>query len=205
MKKKILTCLLVSILVVGVLPIGASAEWKQDNKGWWYSEGNSYSTGWTKIDGNWYYFDNKGYMESGQYIGNYYLNSNGVWTDLGNSATNSKYNEFVNRLSGIEKNDSIESQKAATTYDIVMYSKNFNQQYDDLLNDIYNYLKTTMSSQAFNKLQSEETNWINKKEAAMESSADEAKGGSMSAYISSMTSLSYTHDRIYELLKYVNK
>ena len=40
-----------------------SVGWNSDETGYWYSEdGNSYITGWKKIDGNYYYFDEKGYM-----------------------------------------------------------------------------------------------------------------------------------------------
>ncbi|WP_244835385.1 hypothetical protein [Clostridium sp. BJN0001] len=45
-----------------ICPKGASAEWKQDTTGWWYREGDYYALNWRKIDGEWYFFDNKGYL-----------------------------------------------------------------------------------------------------------------------------------------------
>ncbi|OOM11149.1 putative cell wall binding repeat protein [Clostridium saccharobutylicum] len=85
MKKLKLTKVISSTLVVASIlalnPIGASAEWKQDESGnWWYTEGDSYARGWKLIDGNWYYFYSDGYMAKNKTIDGYYLNSNGAWT-----------------------------------------------------------------------------------------------------------------------------
>ena len=35
-------------------PISASAKWRQDNNGWWYTEGNSYAKGLRDINGKTY-------------------------------------------------------------------------------------------------------------------------------------------------------
>lgn len=83
MKKLKLTKLIAStLLAVSVLalnPIGASAEWKEDGTGWWYTEGSSWATGWRQIDSKWYYFDNNGYMAHDTVIGTYKLGSDGAW------------------------------------------------------------------------------------------------------------------------------
>jgi hypothetical protein len=98
--KKVLVGFVTLLIMLSVTPISAHAEWRQGNSGWWYSQGNSYTIGWTKIDGQWYYFDSKGYMKTGWIYdsGNWYylygegimahdttidgcyLNSNGAWT-----------------------------------------------------------------------------------------------------------------------------
>lgn len=59
---KVIACALVVASVLLLKPIGASAEWKQDKNGWWYSEGNSWATGWRAISGSLYYFDSRGYL-----------------------------------------------------------------------------------------------------------------------------------------------
>lgn len=59
---KVLASLLVAVSVLALNPVGASAEWKHDSAGWWYTEGNSWSTGWRQIDGKRYYFYSNGYM-----------------------------------------------------------------------------------------------------------------------------------------------
>jgi glucan-binding YG repeat protein len=81
MIKKLVCSLLIVASVVTVMPIGVSAEWKQNSAGWWYSEGSSYYTDWKQIDGSWYNFGKDGYMrrgwiKDGQWW--YYLQDNGV-------------------------------------------------------------------------------------------------------------------------------
>ena len=79
MKKLKLTKVIASSLAVASVlalnPIGASAEWKQNSAGYWYTSGNSYYTGWKLIDKNWYYFYSDGYMAKDTTIDGYYLNS----------------------------------------------------------------------------------------------------------------------------------
>jgi hypothetical protein len=77
MRKKLISTLLTSILIVGALPIGASAEWRQDNTGWWYTEGSSWATGWREINGKWYYFNSNGYMAHDTTIDGYNIGSDG--------------------------------------------------------------------------------------------------------------------------------
>lgn len=84
MKKvsKLIASVLLGVSVVAFSPVvEAHAEWRQDNHGWWYAEGNSYSRGWKNIGGSWYYFDGSGYMKTGwiQDGGNwYYLKADGT-------------------------------------------------------------------------------------------------------------------------------
>lgn len=79
--RKILASTMVAVSILALNPIGASAAWKKDTLGWWYTEGNSYATGWRLINGNWYYFYSDGYMASDTIIDGYYLNSSGAWTN----------------------------------------------------------------------------------------------------------------------------
>ena len=47
---------------------GSSAgEWKQDEAGWWYRNGDGTYTvsNWQQIDGAWYFFNEQGYMATG--------------------------------------------------------------------------------------------------------------------------------------------
>lgn len=73
--KKLIVSGLIVVSVLAVNPLGASAEWKQDNGGWWYSEGNSYAIGLRDVNGKTYYFDSYGYMKTGWIQDNYY----GTW------------------------------------------------------------------------------------------------------------------------------
>lgn len=46
---------------------GKTYYWKQDTIGWWITDGEGYypKSMWHKIDGKWYYFNEKGYMVTG--------------------------------------------------------------------------------------------------------------------------------------------
>jgi hypothetical protein len=63
---KVIAITLVAASVLALNPIGANAEWKQDAKGWWYTEGNSWAEGFRVIDGYLYFFDSQGYMDHGK-------------------------------------------------------------------------------------------------------------------------------------------
>eukprot|EP00831_Metopus_contortus_P037771 TRINITY_DN29756_c0_g1_i6.p3 TRINITY_DN29756_c0_g1~~TRINITY_DN29756_c0_g1_i6.p3 ORF type:complete len:108 (-),score=13.07 TRINITY_DN29756_c0_g1_i6:23-346(-) len=60
-KKVIASCLL-GLAILSTNSIKANAEWRKDTSGWWYTEGTSYSKGWRKIEGKWYYFYSNGYI-----------------------------------------------------------------------------------------------------------------------------------------------
>lgn len=72
---RVMASALLVISVIVLNPIGVSAEWKKDNNGWWYKEGNSYAKGLRDINGKRYYFDSDGYMKSGWIQDSYY----GTW------------------------------------------------------------------------------------------------------------------------------
>ena len=73
---------------------GNKGAWLKDNVGWWYINADrSYTTNnWQQIDGNWYYFDNRGYMVTGwlksPYSGKWYWLSTENGSNLGKMLTN---------------------------------------------------------------------------------------------------------------------
>lgn len=75
---KIMASTLIVASALALNPIGVSAQWKEDSNGKWYTEGNSWATGWRMIDGKWYYFDNTGYMVKDKDVKGWYLDENGV-------------------------------------------------------------------------------------------------------------------------------
>ena len=60
--------------------MAADAQWKRNDKGWWYEEANgAYPTNqWKLINNKWYYFDNIGYMLENRWVGNYYVGADGA-------------------------------------------------------------------------------------------------------------------------------
>lgn len=82
MKKKIIASLLVSLSVVGTLPVCAQAAWKKDayNNNVWVEAGGT-KQGWNFIDNSWYYLGVDGIPLTGwlQDKGDwYYMWSNGT-------------------------------------------------------------------------------------------------------------------------------
>lgn len=79
--KKGISVVIITTSIIVFNSVGASAEWKKDNHGWWYTEGSAWATGWRLIEGNWYYFYSDGYMAENTTIDGYYLSSSGSWTN----------------------------------------------------------------------------------------------------------------------------
>lgn len=80
--KRFVAVSLIVASIIALKPIRTNAEWRKDNKGWWYTEGNSWATGWRKIDSKWYYFGQDGYMEIG-----WLQDDNGKWYYLNNDGS----------------------------------------------------------------------------------------------------------------------
>lgn len=106
---KVIASLLIAVSALALNPIGASAEWKRDSIGWWYSindpsrykqyaqgfdviDGKTYlfgmdgymKTGWTQLEGSrgnngWYYLYDNGELARNTTIGGYYVNATGAW------------------------------------------------------------------------------------------------------------------------------
>ena len=82
MIKKLIISSLVAMSVIGILPVAASATWKEDaykNRSW--VEKGVVAKGWKKIDEQWYNFGDNGIMKTGWMMDNgswYYLWSNGM-------------------------------------------------------------------------------------------------------------------------------
>lgn len=103
MRRKVISILLTSIIIMTATSIGVSAEWKQNsNSQWsWSDSRNMKVTSWNEINGLWYYFDNSGNLKTGwiEYAGQwYYANGSGVmqkgwikigtlWYHFGNTGT----------------------------------------------------------------------------------------------------------------------
>ena len=55
--------------------------WKTNGSGWWYEDESGWYpvSQWQRIDGKWYYFGSDGIMATDQYIGEYWVGSDGSW------------------------------------------------------------------------------------------------------------------------------
>lgn len=168
--KKIITIGLISISILAIAPISASGEWKQDNAGWWYSEGNSWANGWKLIDEKWYYFDKNGYMKTGwiedknkwYYLYNsgemakntavkgYVLDYDGVWIQNSEkSVYNSKENNTTNSSAITSNNNSLDLNRSISKDIEQAVSKAIKSQGK-------NYLKGEVTTEGHNILEVEE-------------------------------------------------
>ena len=80
-KKLLCSVSAVAVSAFLALPVmAADAQWKRNDKGWWYEEANgAYPTNqWKLINNKWYYFDNIGYMLENRWVGNYYVGADGA-------------------------------------------------------------------------------------------------------------------------------
>ncbi|WP_160691213.1 right-handed parallel beta-helix repeat-containing protein [Clostridium sp. C2-6-12] len=91
--KIIATSLMLTSIFV-FTPISAKAEWKHNNKGWWYIP-DTCATGWWEINGNWYYFYSDGYMAHGTVIDGFKLGSNGAWIKTEPATSDEKITEVT--------------------------------------------------------------------------------------------------------------
>lgn len=79
---KIVLGVMISTTLFTLVPVRASAEWVTDyQNNWYYTVDNQKMTGWKRIDGQLYYFDNNGKMQTGWINARdswYFLQNNGI-------------------------------------------------------------------------------------------------------------------------------
>ena len=67
----------------GVSEYYQKAKWASDSKGYWFEDGSGWyaASQWQKIDGKWYYFTDKGYMDYGEYRDGCWLGADGAMVE----------------------------------------------------------------------------------------------------------------------------
>ena len=60
----------------------AKATWESNSTGTYYQDSYGWypKNQWLKIDGEWYFFKNSGYMAENEYCNGYWFNADGTWT-----------------------------------------------------------------------------------------------------------------------------
>lgn len=151
MIKKLVCSLLIAVSVITIMPIMVHAEWKQDNTGWWYTNGNSYYTEWKQIDNSWYYFGSDGYMEKGWIKDKawwYYLQDNGTMATGKVSIKDKTYefdksgkwinNGLPSKISSTSTSAKPSEEKLKAARDFSWFSENGNT-YFKVMDTIYAY------------------------------------------------------------------
>ncbi|NRU52569.1 hypothetical protein [Clostridium beijerinckii] len=142
--RKLMALTIATTTVLGFGSVTAHAEWRQDNNGWWNTEGNSYSTGWKDINSKWYYFNPNGYMKTG------WLSDNGKWyylKDDGSMAVNETVNgQYKVDNNGVWiQNTTVNSNNTSTVNNSVSSTSNSNNM-TNLTNNIDNSTNTNSST-----------------------------------------------------------
>lgn len=115
-----------------------------------------------------------------------------------------KCSEYMKRASEIETYDREVSKTAMDQTSMNQSSYEVYMMWDTLLNDVYQYLKATLPSDKYKALQSDEIEWIQEKEAAMESAASVYEGGTMAPLVRNSTGSDYTRERCYYLISLID-
>ena len=70
MKKTIMRAVLAAVLVLCMTVPASAAQWQQTNGRYWYQrdDGSYPANTWEQIGGDWYHFDENGYMQTGWYV-----------------------------------------------------------------------------------------------------------------------------------------
>ena len=75
--------------------------------------------------------------------------------------------------------------------------------WDNVLNDMWTYLKITLPADQMNALTQEEMNWIQERDAKAAAAAAGYQGGSMYSMIYDLEAAELTHQRAYTIINYV--
>ena len=111
-------------------------------------------------------------------------------------SSNEKQQYFLDKLNEIKnKEDAIYSDYSLSQVEINASSEDILKDYDNLLNDIYSYLKENMSKAEFEKLRQDELKWIDEKEKAIGEEGKLWEGGSGEAMARNAMGTRYTSRR----------
>lgn len=132
--------------------------------------------------------------------------------EFSNVAFGSGQTENVQQTNSSEKDnfqkryDALNSKsiKDAPQQEMNIQSGELYDEWDSLLNDVYQYLKTIKTSSEFETIKSDEVAWIKKKDAAVEASRNEYAGGSMASLAANTTAIKYIKDRCNYLISLMN-
>ena len=110
---------------------------------------------------------------------------------------------YLDTARSIEKYESDFLNSASDQNVINVESVNVYEKWDKLLNNVYGYLKTTMSTGDFKKLQKEENDWIIEKENAIKNDSAPYAGDPKETEIGYSTAIRYTRERCYYLISLI--
>ncbi len=112
--------------------------------------------------------------------------------------------EFKSKADKIEEEYKKSLDGWITQAEFNMGTYEYCEKWDALLNEVYQYLKSTLNTVEFEKLKNDEIKWIKEKEVKIEEAAKEWEGGSGQAAAMNFVSIDYTSDRVYYLISLID-
>ncbi len=119
------------------------------------------------------------------------------------SDAEAKKAEFKDQAELIEVYSTTAYASAKTQLELNRESAEIYAKWDTLLNDIYLYLKQTMSPTDFAALEADEEAWVQQKEKVMEAAAAGWKGGSGEPMARNSAGIAETSQRCYYLMSLI--
>lgn len=123
--------------------------------------------------------------------------------NVNDSGTEGMKDYFLERAREIETFSDSWAETAMTQAEINAGASEEYARWDALINEIYQYLKSTLPENQFNALKQEQIVWVEEKEAAMDAAADEWAGGSGETMARASAGSEYTQSRCYELIEMI--
>ncbi len=111
-----------------------------------------------------------------------------------------KRDDFLSRAAAIEQYSKTNFETAMAQADLNRESGVVFQKWDKLLNDVYQYLKSTLPSGEFAALKKDEVAWVKEKEAAIAKAGAQWEGGSGQTMAKNTVGIDYTSKRCYYLI-----
>lgn len=132
---------------------------------------------------------------------------NFVWGDENYSygINENKKNEFTKNADNLKRSLDNEESTWMTQLDINEGTKIYREKWNSLLEEIFDYLKYTLSVEDFNDLSEDELKWNEKKKREVEMKGKDFEGGSAQPCIMNMADIEMTSDRVYYLISLIEK
>jgi|GEM_PF-4006078 len=111
-----------------------------------------------------------------------------------------KQQEFLSTAEEISDYEDNAWDTAQSQADFNSVAYNVYTKWDNLLNEVYQYLKTILPEDEFKQLRQDELDWIDRKEAAMDEAGSEWEGGTGETMVYYGEGAEWTRERCYELI-----
>ena len=109
--------------------------------------------------------------------------------------------DFLRRAAEVEDYARAHLETSTNQRQRVEESEILYEKWDELLNEIYGYLREQLSEQEFSVLREEELAWIREKEAAIEAAGENCDNSAERSIQENLEAIYYTQNRVYTLIR----